>query len=446
MQKTEGGIVTSYSYDARNRLVEVTKPTGTLRYGYDTDGIRTSKTEGGVTTSYVVDHNRQYAQVLAELEDGVLSKTYTYGDDLVSQQAVGGSDSFYLYDGLGTTRGLTDGSGVLSDQYFYEAFGELLASTGSTVNSYLFTGEQFDADLEQYYLRARYYDPSVGRFTQMDTWQGRLQEPVTLHKYLYANGDPARFVDPSGRVGIAKATVALGVASTLANIGISTATIGLISAGAASDPNGPGSGLLPDGVMVSLRAGAAGRGISGSGGGDLVYDFRSGELWSFGALEGSVDPISMFKKTPILGVSATAGPIWNMDSPQQFSGSGLNFSATWPLKAAHLLTHSSIFRKGPMWGFLTQTRKLSKNNKGWSMQFGFAGTNKSSPAFIKIGPRQSMFSTDIFGLSYGSKTGQGPNQSQVASEIKSILKAGRTKNADVYATIVNRLENLNISR
>ena len=65
----------------------------------------------------------------------------------------------------------------------------------------LFTGEQFDTSLNQYYLRARYYDQSAGRFTQMDTWAGNSQSPITLHKYLYANADPVLYVDPTGHMG-----------------------------------------------------------------------------------------------------------------------------------------------------------------------------------------------------------------------------------------------------
>ena len=74
----------------------------------------------------------------------------------------------------------------------------MLDQSGSTQNNYLFTGEQFDAALDQYYLRARYYDPGAGRFTQMDSYQGRMGEPGTLHKYVYGNLDPVNGVDPSG--------------------------------------------------------------------------------------------------------------------------------------------------------------------------------------------------------------------------------------------------------
>jgi RHS repeat-associated protein len=120
-----------------------------------------------------------------------------YGHDLISQDLDCGT-SYYHYDGLGSTRALSDAGGSLTDSYDYEAFGELLSQGGSTENSYLFTGEQFDQSLDHYYLRARYYDQSIGRFTQQDTWSGQSQRPITLHKYLYAGNDPVLMVDPSG--------------------------------------------------------------------------------------------------------------------------------------------------------------------------------------------------------------------------------------------------------
>ncbi|MFL9458191.1 RHS repeat-associated core domain-containing protein [Tolypothrix bouteillei VB521301_2] len=93
---------------------------------------------------------------------------------------------------------MTDRQASITDTYTYDAFGKLIGSSGSTDNNYLFTGEQYDEDLEQYYLRQRYYDPNTGRFTRRDVYEGRLEEPLTLHKYLYANGNPVNLIDPSG--------------------------------------------------------------------------------------------------------------------------------------------------------------------------------------------------------------------------------------------------------
>ncbi|MEW8100448.1 MAG: RHS repeat-associated core domain-containing protein [Candidatus Thiodiazotropha endolucinida] len=196
MTETLDSTTTTYSYNARNELVSVVQGGNTTEYGYNPNGIRSSKRENGVTTRYIVDENRDYAQVLIE-DDGTVQVSYTYGDDLISQDR-SGEIHYYHYDGLGSTRSLTDSLGNLANTYDYEAFGEVLNQTGTTENSYLFAGEQFDSTLDQYYLRARYYDPSQGRFTQMDSFLGWEEDPTTLHKYLYANADPVNGTDPSG--------------------------------------------------------------------------------------------------------------------------------------------------------------------------------------------------------------------------------------------------------
>ena len=139
---------------------------------------------------------------------------------------------FYHYDGLGSTRALSNGAGDITDTYNYEAFGELLNSTGSSDNSYLFTGEQLDSFLGQQYLRARYYDFGIGRFTQQDTFQGWEEDPTTLHKYLYANADPVNGTDPSGfttMMSISAGGSGFGILSTMALPSYSA--IGKVAAG-----------------------------------------------------------------------------------------------------------------------------------------------------------------------------------------------------------------------
>ena len=71
---------------------------------------------------------------------------------------------------------------------------------------------------DPYYLRARYYDQGVGRFTQMDTWMGRNHDPITLHKYLYANADPINNIDPSGHFSLGSTGAANSIVGTLSTI------------------------------------------------------------------------------------------------------------------------------------------------------------------------------------------------------------------------------------
>ena len=195
----------AYAFDFENRISE--SGGGSVVVTYDGDGNRVAETAGGVTTRYLVDTNNPtgHAQVVEELDAaGQVARQYTYGHDLISQnQVVGGAwrVSFYGYDGQGSVRQLTDAAGAVTDTYAYDAFGNLIARTGSTPNSYLYTGEQFDANLGFYYLRARYLNTATGRFQSSDTFEGSVFEPLSLHKYTYVHNDPPNGVDPTGHFG-----------------------------------------------------------------------------------------------------------------------------------------------------------------------------------------------------------------------------------------------------
>ena len=92
---------------------------------------------------------------------------------------------------------MTNESGSVTDTLIFDAFGNETAKTGSTDNSYGFQGEEKD-ETGLYYLRARYMDPATGTFTSMDTYGGSLTDPISLHKYLFANSNPVAYCDPSG--------------------------------------------------------------------------------------------------------------------------------------------------------------------------------------------------------------------------------------------------------
>ncbi len=127
--------------------------------------------------------------------------------------------SYYLYDGLGSTRALTDSTGNTTDKYTYEAFGNLINKVGTTVNDYLFAGEQYDPNVGFYYLRARYMDTKTGRFLTQDTYEGDNYDPMTLHKYLYCGNDPINRIDPSGnQATIMEMTAISAIMVTLSSI------------------------------------------------------------------------------------------------------------------------------------------------------------------------------------------------------------------------------------
>jgi RHS repeat-associated protein len=200
----DGNVLTSggktFAYDSNDRLKSMNG--GAVAITYDGDGNRVAKTVSGVTTRYLVDdlNPTGYPQVVEET--GSVERTYTYGLQRIDEdQVVNGTwtTSFYGYDGMGSVRNLTNTSGATTDTYEYDAFGNKINHTGTTPNNYLYRGEQFDPDLGLYYLRARYYNPLTGRFMSKDSENGKVDDPRTLHKYLYAYGDPINAQDPSGR-------------------------------------------------------------------------------------------------------------------------------------------------------------------------------------------------------------------------------------------------------
>jgi RHS repeat-associated protein len=199
---TTGGK--SFTYDAENHLTGMSVSGTTVSIVYDAFGNRVAKTVNGVTIKYLVEDDvnpTSYPQVGDELTGSTVTRTYTYGLQRINQAQIVDSTwtpSFYGYDGAGSVRQLTNSAGVVTDTCEYDAFDNEVNHTGTTPNNYLYSGEQYDPDLGLYYLRARYMNPLTGRFLSRDPGDGDVTEPATLHKYLYANGDPVNGADPTG--------------------------------------------------------------------------------------------------------------------------------------------------------------------------------------------------------------------------------------------------------
>gem|GEM_PF-1540436 len=198
-QIQSGILIASYTYDSQNRMTAATTYgiSGTLTetYNYDALGNRIAKTTDGVKTEYVIDYSTGYAQVLRATTDAG-TVLYTRGFELISRKDAT-RELWYLTDGGGSVRYLTDSTGSVTDSLVFDAFGNTVSRAGQTGDSYGFQGEQQDAT-GLYYLRARYMNPATGSFTQMDTYGGSLSDPMSLHKYLFANANPVKYRDPSG--------------------------------------------------------------------------------------------------------------------------------------------------------------------------------------------------------------------------------------------------------
>jgi RHS repeat-associated protein len=151
--------------------------------------------------------------------DGATMKTYIYADSQILAQHNGSYTAdrfFYLHDRLGSARLVINNQGVAQNSYTYNPFGEMFPTECSenvnVTNPFKFTGQFFDSEISQYYLRARQYDPAMMRFTGRDPVKGSYEEPLTLHKYLYCLNDPINNIDPSGKFLQTLVSVATGLA------------------------------------------------------------------------------------------------------------------------------------------------------------------------------------------------------------------------------------------
>ncbi len=195
----------TFAYDVENRMTNAVVSSTNIVIVYDGDGNRVKKIVGTTTNLYLVDDRNPtgYAQVLEEksISGGTtnLVRLYTYGLDLISQRdAVTTVQNFYGYDGNGNTRYLASTNATVTDTYAFDAFGDVIASTGTTVNFYRYSGEQYDPNLGFVYLRARYLNPNAGRFLTRDSYAGSVFDPLSLHRYAYVANNAVNKTDSSG--------------------------------------------------------------------------------------------------------------------------------------------------------------------------------------------------------------------------------------------------------
>ncbi|WLD11701.1 RHS repeat-associated core domain-containing protein [Planctellipticum variicoloris] len=196
--------LTTYTWNAENQLIQIELPAGDVvthvwsPVNKNAEERIVEQDDGVIVTRFLWDNNN----VVRETDEvGAVEAEYTYQaepfGDLVSQRRETDS-SYYRFDALGSTTGLTDATGAVTDDYRYQAFGEPVETTGATENPYRWVGQVGYRQEEAtglYNLRARDYDPASGRFVSQDPTGLRAGD---TNFYRYITNQPVQYTDPTG--------------------------------------------------------------------------------------------------------------------------------------------------------------------------------------------------------------------------------------------------------
>ncbi len=207
--RTRPSDFTGYVFDADNRLVEVRAGTNAgsavtvATYGYDADGRRISKTTAAGTSRFLIDPTAAWPQVVLESR-GSERVAYVWGDTLRQQLrgtagslATAPTESLVPLAGhLDTPLAAVDNAASRVESIEIDAFGT--PASGSPRLSHVYGGEYWDATAGLVQLRARWYQPTTGRFLSIDPVSDVAAAPKSAHRYAYAGADPLFNTDPAG--------------------------------------------------------------------------------------------------------------------------------------------------------------------------------------------------------------------------------------------------------
>ena len=184
----------SFTWDFENRLTQAVNPSvGTTTFKYDPFGRRIQKSGPLGTTNYLYDRMNLVAEI--DSSGNVLARyTQRKGVDQPLAQLRSGTTSYYEQDGLGSITSLSNAAGAVAETYTYDSYGKPTASTGTLTNPFQYTGREFDTETGIYYYRARYFDPTAGRFLNQDP----IRFGGGANFYAYTRNNPVARIDPFG--------------------------------------------------------------------------------------------------------------------------------------------------------------------------------------------------------------------------------------------------------
>ena len=179
-----------YKNDGFNRVTQVTNNKGQVQINrYDAEGLRYEMEENKKLVQFIFNENRE---VVVEQSNSDIKRLIRSYDLWASESEPEKTWYHYASDEQGSTIFITDEEKICN-RYDYDAWGNLTTCEEIIPNRYLYTGQQFDQITQQYYLRARYYNPVIARFTKEDVYRGD-----GLNLYTYCDNNPVIYYDPSG--------------------------------------------------------------------------------------------------------------------------------------------------------------------------------------------------------------------------------------------------------
>ena len=146
--------------------------------------------ENGSLVQFIFNQDRE---VIAEQNSLGITR-YIRSSELIARNTDAARTYYhYVSDEIGSTTHIVDEDGIVLNHYDYDAWSNITAQEEAVPNRFKFTGQQLDPVTQQYYLRARFYNPVIARFTQEDTYRGD-----GLNLYAYCQNNPVFYADPSG--------------------------------------------------------------------------------------------------------------------------------------------------------------------------------------------------------------------------------------------------------
>lgn len=270
--KTAEGKTETNTYDGLNQLIGFTDGETTASYKYNADGLRTSKTVDGKTINHIWDGSKQ---IIVDMDDSdwYSAEVYVRGTNLLAKFSKQSGNvktdyQYYTQNAHGDVVNLTDETGAVTKSYTYDAFGVEQNIDDADDNAFRYCGEYYDSESGTIYLRARYYDPAIGRFISRDSVTGENTDPLSLNLYTYCHNNPIIGIDPSGH--IFNILIGAGIGAVVSG-GISLVS-SIISEGGINKDNWK---KIVANVAVDMAAGAISGGLAATGvlvGGQMIVN------------------------------------------------------------------------------------------------------------------------------------------------------------------------------